>query len=99
MGGLILGFDGNTAFIPKCGYKKKDGSIIICQECVSKIKVLQALLKYSEEIEKEINRWLKDDLEFQMDTINDGNAYAISLVEFKQAKDKLLSKIKGEEEK
>jgi hypothetical protein len=65
MGGIILSFDDNECIIPKCGYKKKDGSIIFCQECVNKIQKLQLQLSQlqsdkllaKEEVLKVIDKW------------------------------------------
>jgi len=53
--GLLCNINAGTLEIAKCGNKQKDGSIIICEECFTKIKLLEAELKGSQDRENEIS--------------------------------------------
>lgn len=49
---MILSFDNGKAFIPKCGYKKSNESIILCQDCSIKVIEIQNKIKGFQEGEK-----------------------------------------------
>ena len=54
--GIIIGIDNGTGYIPKCGYKKSDGSIIMCDECMFKMQNCHSELKIQKEIMELINK-------------------------------------------
>jgi DNA-directed RNA polymerase subunit RPC12/RpoP len=63
MGGIVLNLDEGELFEAYCGYKKKDGSIMLCQNCAIKaIEKKSKILAYRTAWENELE-FLKDNIE------------------------------------